>query len=58
MHPAFATMMGYTQEELEANFPEEIEAAGTALQLSRAGLLDKMREWYNGYRFHQHAEKV
>ncbi|MFM8362758.1 MAG: AAA family ATPase, partial [Haliscomenobacter sp.] len=23
MHPAFATMLGYTQEELEANFPEE-----------------------------------
>ena len=58
MHPGYATMLGYTQEELESNFAEEIEAAGTALQLSRTQLLDKMREWYNGYRFHQNAEKV
>jgi hypothetical protein len=58
MHPAFATMLGYTQEELESNFSEEIEAAAVALQLPRPQLLDKMREWYNGYRFHQHAEKV
>jgi PAS domain-containing protein len=58
MHPAFATMLGYTQEELEANFSEEIEAAGAALQLSRTQLLDKMREWYNGYRFEEHAPRV
>jgi hypothetical protein len=58
MHPGYATMLGYTQEELEGNFAEEIEAAGTALQLSRTQLLDKMREWYNGYRFHQNAPKV
>ena len=58
MHPAFATMLGYTQQELEGNFAEEIEAAGAALQLSRAQLLEKMREWYNGYRFEEHAPRV
>ena len=58
MHPAFATMLGYTQEELEANFSEEIEVASTALQLSRTALLDKMREWYNGYRFEEYAQRV
>jgi hypothetical protein len=58
MHPGFATMLGYTQEELESNFGEEIEAAGTALQLSRTQLLDKMREWYNGYRFEEYAQTV
>jgi hypothetical protein len=58
MHPAFATMLGYTQEELESNFSEEIEAAAVALQLPRAQLLDKMREWYNGYRFEEHAPRV
>jgi len=58
MHPGYATMLGYTQEELESNFVEEIEAAGTALQLSRTQLLDKMREWYNGYRFEENAPKV
>jgi PAS domain-containing protein len=58
MHPAFATMLGYTQEELESNFSEEIEAAAVALQLPRPQLLDKMREWYNGYRFEEHAPRV
>ena len=58
MHPAYATMLGYTQEELEANFSEEIEVAKDVLKLSREDLLEKLRVWYNGYRFHQKAEKV
>ena len=58
MHPAYATMLGYTQEELEANFSEEIEVAKDVLKLSREDLLEKLRVWYNGYRFHQLAEKV
>jgi hypothetical protein len=58
MHPAFATMLGYTQEELETNFIREIETAGTLLNMPRTKLLDKMKEWYNGYRFEENAEKV
>ena len=58
MHPAYATMLGYTQEELEINFSEEIEVAKDVLKLSREDLLEKLRVWYNGYRFHQLAEKV
>ena len=58
MHPAYATMLGYTQEELEINFSEEIEVAKDVLKLSREDLLEKLRVWYNGYRFHQKAEKV
>jgi hypothetical protein len=51
-------MLGYTQQELEANFPEEINAAAAKLKLDRQTLLDQMREWYNGYRFHQAEETV
>jgi hypothetical protein len=58
MHPAYATMLGYTQEELEINFSEEIEVAKDVLKLSREDLLEKLRVWYNGYKFHQKAEKV
>ena len=58
MHPAYATMLGYTQEELENNFEEEIEVAKDVLKLSREDLLEKLRVWYNGYKFHQKAEKV
>ena len=58
MHPAYATMLGYTQQELEANFSEEIDIAKDVLKLSREDLLEELRIWYNGYRFHPKAEKV
>ena len=58
MHPTYATMLGYTQEELETNFSEEIDIAKDVLKLSREDLLEELRIWYNGYKFHQKAEKV
>ncbi|MCS7037850.1 MAG: AAA family ATPase [Saprospiraceae bacterium] len=58
LHPAYATMLGYTQQELEENFAQEIEVAAEQNKLSREALLDKIRYWYNGYRFHINAEKV
>jgi hypothetical protein len=58
MHPSFASMLGYTQQELETNFIKEIEVACTVLNMPRTKLLDKMKEWYNGYRFEENAEKV
>ena len=58
MHPDFATMLGYTQQELEADFPDEIAAAAQKLHLDRPELLLQIRDWYNGYRFHQAAETV
>jgi hypothetical protein len=58
MHPRFATMLGYTQEELETNFAAEIVDTAAHLRLSQAELLEKMRFWYNGYRFEQDAPTV
>ena len=58
LHPAFASMLGYTQQELENNFAEEINATAAQLQLSREELLAQLRHWYNGYRFHLSAESV
>ncbi|MFZ4427082.1 MAG: AAA family ATPase, partial [Saprospiraceae bacterium] len=57
-HPDYATMLGYTQAELEDNFSEEINAACAALGLSRDQLLEEMRDWYNGYRFEENAPTV
>ena len=51
MDEHFATMLGYTQEELEANFADRIEQATRQHGLTKAELLDRLREWYNGYRF-------
>lgn len=58
MNAQYSTMLGYTQMELEQGFSEEIENTATALKLNRQALLDKMRFWYNGYRFHTSAETV
>ena len=58
MHPAYATMLGYTQQELEHHFSEEIIEAAAQLHLSREALLDQLRRWYNGYRFEENAESV
>jgi hypothetical protein len=50
IHPFYATMLGYTQEELEHNFPDYIEDALAMFpQYTRQELLDKVRIWYNGY---------
>jgi len=58
MHPSFASMLGYTQQELETNFIKEIAVACTVLNMPRTKLLDTMKEWYNGYRFEENAQKV
>ena len=58
MNARYATMLGYTQEELEAGFAEEIEATAEVLNMSRAGLLEEIRQWYNGYRFEEDAKTV
>ncbi len=56
--PQFATMFGYTQEELEHNFAEHLVATAEQMKLSRAELLAQLKEWYNGYRFEEGAETV
>jgi len=53
-----ATLLGYTQTELEANFPDYIERLAGTNGLDKAGTLDALRTWYNGYRFHHRAETV
>ncbi|MBN1675476.1 MAG: ATP-binding protein [Kiritimatiellae bacterium] len=54
----FATMLGYTQEELEACFPDGIDALARAQGLAREACVRKTGEWYNGYRFAPDAQRV
>jgi hypothetical protein len=58
MDAKFATMLGYTQEELENNFAEYIAYVCREQKMDRAELLDKLRLWYNGYRFEEDAATV
>lgn len=50
-HQRFATLLGYTQTELEHYFSERIDRLAAQHQLSRAALLEKIRHYYNGYRW-------
>ncbi len=58
MDTKYATMLGYTQEELETNFGAHIEALAKAEQISIPETLEKIRKWYNGYRFSETGTKV
>jgi hypothetical protein len=49
MHPEYATMIGYTQEELESNFEGHIQATMLYQKINRPELLKKMKEWYDGF---------
>ena len=53
-----ATLLGYTQAELEVNFPDYIQRLADAMGKTQAETLGELREWYNGYRFHPNAESV
>lgn len=47
----FATMLGYTEEELRDNFADHIDRACQQTGLDRDALLTKVKAWYDGFRF-------
>ena len=56
MDARYATMFGYTQEELEANFADKISEIANGQDID--ALKAKIKEWYNGFRFHKNAKTV
>ena len=58
MDARFATMLGYTQEEFEANFREQIKATEKKRSLDHAELLKQIKDWYDGFRFHAASPSV
>ena len=58
MDSDYATMMGYTQQELETNFADYIELGMRETGLDRETYLGKMREMYGGYRFEKNSPPV
>ncbi|MDR0734027.1 MAG: ATP-binding protein [Dysgonamonadaceae bacterium] len=49
LHEQFASICGYTQEELETNFSDYIDDTAEHLDMTKDQLLDEIRYWYNGY---------
>ena len=51
MDSRYATLLGYTDEELEANFSKTLHRHAEVMDLSYTDYREKLRWWYNGYRF-------
>jgi hypothetical protein len=49
LNDKFATLVGYTHEELVLNFKEYIEHAAQKIKYSEEELLKDIKMWYNGY---------
>jgi hypothetical protein len=49
--PRYADLCGLTQEELEINFEPEINGILESTGRNRAEYMEKLRRFYNGYRF-------
>ena len=51
MHPAYADLLGYTQDEMEIFFGDFIRRLSENKKESYPATLGRLKEWYNGYRF-------
>jgi hypothetical protein len=51
-------LLGYTVEEISNYFGDYLAALAGKLKLSTEALREKIRHWYNGYRFSKHGARV
>ena len=54
----YASLFGFTYNELTEYFSEEIEKLGENRSWKRDAVLNKIKETYSGYKFHEEAELV
>nr|VFK35406.1 MAG: PD-(D/E)XK nuclease superfamily protein [Candidatus Kentron sp. MB]VFK77034.1 MAG: PD-(D/E)XK nuclease superfamily protein [Candidatus Kentron sp. MB] len=54
----YDSLVGYTQGELESHFSDHLQAIAERQGIPTVQLLDQIRSWYNGYRFHPEAEAI
>ena len=58
MNPRYATLTGFTQEELERDFTEGIQGIADDNGLTYQVALEKLRTLYDGYHFSRNADGV
>ena len=51
LNPDYAGMLGFTEEEIRESFADRIPAAAQANGVSEEELMQRLCEWYDGYRF-------
>ena len=56
MDSRYATLLGYTEEELESNFDEDMREHAQVMGLPYEEYRAELRRWYNGYRFSPDCE--
>ena len=55
MDAQYATICGYTQDELENNFEEYINDFALAQQMKTGEIIESIRRWFNGYSWDGHT---
>ena len=58
MDARYATLFGYTREEVRANFPEHLAALAAANDQTADAAFAKLEYMYDGFKFHAKAERV
>jgi len=58
LDPRYATLVGYTQQELEHNFKDYLVDFAKIQKMSKQKTLEELKRWYNGYCFTPHATTV
>ena len=58
MNPNYSDLVGITQEELESNFDEYIEELAKEEGKTKEETIEKIKDWYNGFRFSKADVKV
>jgi hypothetical protein len=58
MSAQFATLLGYTHDEVQKFFPDWIEKLAMTLGVSAEEAFGELVKWYDGYRFEENSEPV
>jgi len=58
LHKEYAALCGITEEELLRDFRPEIDAVAQQEGIPYDECVERIREWYNGYRFHPDGPAV
>jgi len=58
MKPDYAAICGYTEEEIDKYFFKSLSTIANELKIETSELRNKIREWYNGFRFTQKNRTV
>lgn len=58
MNQKYSTLLGITENEIKDNFGSYLESFTEEKNISKEDLLQKIRNWYNGYLFASSGERV